>query len=448
MGTLLLILALWTGGPAQEPLPQSLAFVGGTLLPMDDERRLEDYNVIVREGRIVELGPRTTTAVPEGARIIDATGKFLMPGLVDMHVHTWSKGDLALFLAHGVTTVRNLFGNPMHLGMRAKLASGELLGPTLVTAGPIVDGYPPVWPGSLVALDAEQGRAAVKQHVEAGYDFVKVYSRLPREAYEALIEAAAQAGLAVDGHVPDAVGFERALEAGQRVAEHMSGIGLAVAVEGAVVERGWLGDNLAWQHVDPARQEQWISRIRERGTWLCPTFVVLQKMVDKPTFERELERDVMRYVPAFTRQFWRGLADRTPVELREATQASLAGRMAFVRDFARAGGRVLLGTDVGNPLLVPGYSAHEELANLVAAGLTPHQALRAGTRAPAECLGQAGVFGAIGVGLRADLLLLEGDPSADVANASNPLGVMVRGRWLERSELLALLVPLEPGSGR
>lgn len=421
------------------PEPKT-AFVGVTVLPMDSERRLDDHTVVVQDGRIVAIGPRASTPVPEGARTLDGAGRFLMPGLADMHVHSWGPADAAMFLAHGVTTVRNLFGNPQHLAWRAEVEAGTRLAPHMITAGPILDGDPPVWPGSLVIRDVESARAAVALHVEQGYDFLKVYNRLPLEAYEAIVAEARLAGLAIDGHTPDAVGYERVLAAGQRTVEHMSGLGLVVAA--GTPGNGWAGDNLGWARVDPERQAQWVARSVEAGVWLCPTFVVLQKMLEPDLFERELGMQHVRHVPQFTRGFWKNMNARNTPEGRAAGRDSIPGRMAFLGAFVAAGGRVILGTDMGNPLVVPGYSVHEELANLTAAGLSSYQALLAATAAPAQCLGREEEFGTVAVGRRADLLLLAADPLLDVDNARAIEGVMLRGRWLERAELERMLAEL------
>ncbi len=431
MWTALLFVALLTlQASAPEP---ATAFVGATVLPMDSERRLEDHTIVVREGRIVSVGPRASTPVPENARTIHASGRFLMPGLVDMHVHTWSEVDTPMFLAYGVTTVRNLFGNPQHLAWRAQIEKGERTGPSLITAGPILDGDPPVWPGSLVVTDAEKAAAAVQTHVDEGYDFIKVYNRLPLEAYEAVVAKARLANLPIDGHTPDAVGYERVLAAGQRTVEHMSGIGLVVTAKAPGA--GWAGDNAGWAQVDPERQALWVERSAAAGVWLCPTFVVFQKMVEPENIASELARGHMRYVAPFTREFWKNMNARMTPEGRAASRDSVKPRMAFFKAFVDAGGRAILGTDMGNPLVVPGYSVHEELANFVAAGLSTYQALSAATRGPAECLGLTAEFGTVAPGRRADLLLLEADPLLDVNNARAIQGVMVRGRWLPREEL-------------
>jgi imidazolonepropionase-like amidohydrolase len=366
-----------------------------------------------------------------------------MPGLVDMHVHTWMESDQVLFLANGVTTVRNMFGSPLHLRWRDEIERGERLGPTIVTAGPIVDGDPPVWPGSRVVTTPDEARAAVREQAEAGYDFVKAYARLPAEAYDALLAAAAETGLPVDGHVPDAVGVERVLASDQRTLEHLLGYGLVLAVEGT--EGDLLARELAaWSALDEERVERWARRTQEAGTWNCPTLVVLAKWLPDDEIPRELERPCMRYVPPMLRGMWFGMLSRVPADRRAVARQGDAGRKRFVRALDAAGARIVVGTDAGNPYVLAGFSLHEELAALVDAGLAPERVLRAATRDAAECLGQLDEVGTVAPGRRADLLLLEADPREDVGHAARPLGVVARGRWLPREELEGLLASAFP----
>lgn len=440
----LLVAATTLGAATREDPP--LAIVGATVLPMDGgaggtdaARALPDHTVLVAEGRIVALAPAAELEPPEGATVIDGHGRFLMPGLVDMHVHTVAQSDLGLFLANGVTTVRVMFGAPLHLRWRTEIEGGERLGPTVVSAGPIIDGDPPVWPGSRVVTTPEEARAAVREQAEEGYDFVKVYARLPVDAYDAVVEAARGAGLPVDGHVPNAVGVERVLASGQRTLEHLLGYGIeltAVAPEG--------GDEMArelaaWSSLDDERVERWARRTREAGIWNCPTLVVLEKWLPDDAIARELERPCMRYAPAFLRGIWFGMLTRIPAEWRASAREGDAGRKRFVRALDAAGARLLVGTDTGNPYVLAGFSLHEELAALVDAGLSPARVLRMATSDAAECLGTPDEFGTIAPGLRADLLLLEADPREDVANAARRVGVVVRGRWLPEAELEAML---------
>src|SRR5262249_21711869 len=204
--------------------PTVTAFTGVHVVPMDTERVLDDQNVLVRGDRIVAVGPAASTPIPPGATRIDAHGRWLMPGLVDMHVHFNDPGDASLFVANGVTTVRNMWGFPATLELRRECASGTRLGPTIYTAGPILDGRPPIWPGSTVIETADEAEKEIAAEKAAGCDFVKVYNRLSREAYAGILAAARKHGMRVVGHVPDAVGLDGVLAArGQESIEHLTG---------------------------------------------------------------------------------------------------------------------------------------------------------------------------------------------------------------------------------
>jgi imidazolonepropionase-like amidohydrolase len=220
----LMILAVAIARAAPDNTPaNATAFVHASIVPMDRERVLEDWTVIVVDGRIRELGPSSAISIPDRATVIDARGKYLMPGLADMHAHSWGEDDFPLLLANGVTTIRNMFGGPIHLEWKKRIAAGAFDGPTIYTAGPIIDGNPPIWPGAVVET-SEQAHDAVAGQRAAGYDFLKVYSRLSREAYDAINREGKAVGMKVTGHVPDAVGLAAALRSGMDSIEHLSGI--------------------------------------------------------------------------------------------------------------------------------------------------------------------------------------------------------------------------------
>ncbi|HEX7842478.1 MAG TPA: hypothetical protein VF469_33625, partial [Kofleriaceae bacterium] len=191
-----------TGAGARPPFaiaPGDIAITDATVVPMSSDGVLAHHTVVVRKGRIAAVVPSAELALPPGTTAIDGTGKWLMPGLADMHVHAFGDDDLALFLAAGVTTVRNMFGSEQHLAWRSQIARGERLGPTIVTAGPLIDGDPPIWPGSAVLVDPAAADKLVAEQKAAGYDFLKPYSRLSRPAYEALAAAGKRAGMALAG---------------------------------------------------------------------------------------------------------------------------------------------------------------------------------------------------------------------------------------------------------
>jgi imidazolonepropionase-like amidohydrolase len=427
--------------PAADP---TIAFVGVSVVPMSSSAVLADQTVVVRGDRIVALGPAADTAVPEGATRIDGHGRWLMPGLADMHVHTWSTDDFPLFLANGVTTVRNMFGSEMQLMWRRQIEAGELLGPTMITAGPIIDGDPPVWPGSAVLTDPAQAEAVVLEQQQAGYDFLKVYAGLKLDVYDALITAAKAHHMRFMGHVPDAVGLEHVIAAGQGSIEHLDGFA-AVAQAADSPFAGKTDSRLmlrAWKHVDDARLGELAGRCAKNGVWNCPTLVVLEKWVGPEAAAVEMQRPEMRFVSPVLIAFWKpenSYLTRLPAEVLEQVAGGDADRKRCVGILHKAGARILAGTDMGNPFVVAGFALHEELANLVQAGLSPYEALRAATSGAAEFMGAGDEWGVVATGARADLVLLEANPLDDVRNATRRVGVMVRGKWFEQAALQAQL---------
>jgi imidazolonepropionase-like amidohydrolase len=399
-----------------------IAFVGATVVPMDREGSLADHTVVVRGDRIALVAPAKSIDTT-GATIVDAKGKWIAPGLADMHVHSWSDRDYPMYLANGVTTVRDMFGSPQQLEWRAAIASGKLAGPTLFTAGPIVDGDPPTWPGSAVVTTADAARKVVREQKQAGYDFIKVYSNLNTEAYDAIVAEAKAQGIPFAGHVPKAVGLEKAIASGQRSIEHL---------DGYLPFRGE-------PHIDKAV----IDATVKAGTWNCPTLVVTERMgrLDNPA---QLDSTAgLEYVAKPIRDRWDPKQD---FRLQSWTPEMYAGMRTrndaarkLVADLQRAGAHLVLGTDTGNPYVVPGFAVHDELALLVKAGLTPWQALRMATAAAAELVDKPGSFGVVAANARADLVIVDGDPLRDIGVLAKPSIVVVRGKQHKRDELVAAL---------
>ena len=447
------VLALGAAAEFSDPVT---AFVGVDVVPMDREGVLRDQTVIVRDDTIVEIGPSKDVRVPDGAFRIagseNGVPRYLMPGLADMHVHAWSPDDLVLFVANGVTTIRNMFGSTTHVEWRRKIAAGENFGPAIYTAGPIIDGDPPVWPGSAVLVDAAKAESVVLEQKEAGYDFLKVYARLPLPAYDAICAAARKHGMRVMGHVPGAVGLAHVLESKQDSVEHLDGLVELAQKDGSPYKGkvDFRTQAKAWKHVDDAKLAEAAKSAAANGVWSCPTLVVYQKWVPKDEAQALFERPEMRYVPASERMFWQpgsNYLSRLPSDVIEAVQASDIDRKRAVGILHKGGARILLGTDMGNPFVIAGYAAHEELQNLVASGLSSFEALRAGTSGAAEFMRAGEEWGTVAKGRRADLLLLEANPLEDVRNAARRVGVMIRGAWCTKAELHARLEALATANG-
>ncbi|MFT3893623.1 MAG: amidohydrolase family protein [Anaerolineales bacterium] len=414
------------------------AFVDVTVIPMDSERLLEHQTVLVRDGRIARIGNREQVEVPSGALVIDGHGKYLMPGLVDMHVHVEYPNDLLLFVANGVTSVRNMWGNtgkklwfglPDQLEMKKQISSGELFGPTIYTAGPILEGKPANHPLMESITSSEDAARSVAWQKAQGYDFVKVYDHLSPEVYDAILKAAKEQGLPVVGHVPFAVGIDGVLASGQATIEHLTGYVDADAVKFLIPE-----DQL----------DEYALQTKEAGVWNCITLTEYPKSKQTPEGFEQLQHQIgMVYQSQSTRLFspfmyYMASKSHTYEGDDYAQQVSDLNRK-MVQALHKAGVGILLGTDAAQAYHLPGFSIHEELAVLVEAGLSPYEALSAGTRNAAIALGKENEFGLVAEGQRADLLVLDANPLVDVTNTDLRAGVMLRGHWYGSDELETML---------
>lgn len=432
---LLVLIAVDTHAAADESAVVT-AFVNVAVIPMDRERVLEKSTVVIADGRIRDVGPASAIAIPANATVIDGRGKYLMPGLADMHAHTWEEQEFPLLLANGVTTIRNMFGGPIHLRWKQQIAAGKLTAaPNIYTAGPIIDGNPPIWPGPVVE-NAAQARRTVDEQRAAGYDFLKVYARLSREAYDAVLLEGTARGMFVAGHVPDAVGLAVALRSGMKSIEHLSGY------EYLARKTGGPGEEASWARLDESQFASIAQDTAKSGTWNCPTLVLFQYRIapgESEFLSKLMARPEMRYVSPEIVRSWRPennfLKNSTPARASSSREKGDVMRKKLVKALHDAGARLLLGTDYGNPFVVPGFSLQQELRNFVAAGLTPFEAIRAGTSGAAEFMNASNEFGTIAPGRRADLILVEGNPLEDVSNVNEAVGVMVRGQWFSRAEL-------------
>lgn len=364
---------------------------------MDSEITLIDQTVVVRDGRIETVDLRGNVAVPADAEPIDGTGLFLMPGLADMHVHLHEE-DLAVYLANGITTVRNMWGHDAVRDMRDRIAAGTLSGPTVYSASPGIDGTPPKWPFTQIVETPAEAQATVARLVGEGWPMLKVYQDLRRDVYDAVVAAARQHGVPFVGHVPHRVGLREVLLSGQASLEHLGGYD--VVLGGARGTAGWLD-------MDPAKIPEVVTWTWEAGAYVCPTLVVVKALA-------------------------RANHSAADAEVVAENRRMLVG--ALHRGYVP----ILLGTDSGIDLVPPGTSLHEELIELTGAGLSPYAAFAAGTVAAAAFLGEEDEFGAIREGLRAELLLLERNPLQDVRAAADPVGVMVGGAWYAGAALDSL----------
>ena len=407
-------------------LLQTVVFVNVTVVPMDRDGVIADQTVIVRGGVIAEVGPATRVRVPAGALRVDGRGKYLMPGLAEMHGHLPNPNAgaeitetvLFLYVANGVTVVRGMQGNAAHLDLKRRVAAGELLGPRLWVPGPALGGNSAPTPDS--------ARRLVEAQHAAGFDHVKIQEGLSRETYDTIVATARRVGIQFAGHVPNAVGVYRVLEAGQASIDHLDNYVETVG-----------GPDSA----DARRIGQTVTATCAAGTWTVPTLALWEVFLGADDSVTLAAREELRYVPPQWRANWAqqtAQVRRNSSDARAAT-ATIALRRRLLKALQDGGCPIALGTDSPQLYSVPGFSIHREMASMAAAGLTPHQILTAGTRNVARYYGAEAEFGTVTVGRRADLLLLEANPLNDAANVARRAGVMVNGRWLPEAEIRARL---------
>ena len=403
-----------------------VAFTNVHVVPMDAERVLQNQTVVVRDDRIAALGPASEIDIPTDATVIDADGRYLMPGLADMHVHVSWFAELLLYVAHGVTTVRNMWGSPGYITLREDLESGERFGPKMYTAGPGIDGDPPFWPGTELVVDVGRADEVVAAHQAAGYDFIKLYTHLSLGVYDALVASAQARGIPYVGHIPIAVSVERALEVRQGSVEHFTQYQTRLGPGGSPVS-SWSSSNM-----DLASMRALARSVRDAGVWSTPTLVAHTKFFSAAEEAAFLRSPELRYLPRGLIDGWRELAFNVD---RIARDLAVANRLKMINALSDAGARLLVGSDAGFTYVIAGVTIHEELGLFVQAGLTPYQALRGATHDAAEFLGEQDEFGTVAEGLRADVILLNGNPLADIANLKRRSGVMLRWSWLSQPEL-------------
>jgi predicted amidohydrolase YtcJ len=423
-----------------------------------------DRVVVIAAGRIRTIARAKGARLPRGARVIDAVGKFLIPGLYDMHVHTLleERGAFCfpLFIANGITSVRDMGGSASAADvqrLRTEIAAGRIVGPRIAAApGKIVDGSAPARDAFVNVSTADEARAWVVSAKAAHWDFVKAYNLLARDVYAALVDEARRQQLEVAGHVPFSMTALEVSDAHQRTIEHAADLLVSTSTEESALrarlaEEGPAAANSNWARAkveidaaatyDPRKASQLAAQFVRNGTWQCRT-LVLKKMSAAEAPAALMADPRLRYIPPALQERWRNTFTKlvepigTPGEraLRANVTIRIAGTMH------RAGVKLLAGTDTPpQPYLFPGFSLHEELALLTEAGLTPLEALQTATTNPAEFLHEQASRGSLEAGKIADAVLLDGNPLADIKNTAKIAAVIVNGRYYGRAALDALL---------
>jgi imidazolonepropionase-like amidohydrolase len=424
--------------------PRALAIEHVTVIPMTSRTTLRDFTVVIREGRIATIEPSSTAKVTPDMQRVDARGKWLVPGLTDMHAHienicmlrlllrnpeipasAVSNDDVFLpYIANGVLQVLALQGMSETIGQRVEIEAGRVLGPRIFSAA-MIDGSPPLWPVGMtrVATTPEEGRQAVRDAAAEGYDAIKAYSQLSFDTFAAIVDEARALNLPVIGHLPER-------QSGRIAEAFVPGFGMVAHAE-----------EFALHTSEPSFEAipQYVGLMKKNGTWLTATL-----SLDERLLEQTSRPDTLRARPELRalHPMWRQIvlehnpyvAQASPERIA-ALQTIVDFNRELVRSALQAGVPVVAGTDAPVPGIVPGFALHDELEALIRAGMTPYQALEAATKLPAEWLGVSADRGTVEVGKRADLLLLDADPLEAVGNTRKISAVILGGRYLPRAIL-------------
>lgn len=470
---LLLLVAVFPLSSCNSSL-STIAITHVTVIDPSTETVHSDFMVVVQHAQITAVGASGSTPIPNGAKIIDASGKFLMPGLADMHLHLLGAAEptgsrdfiLPLLVANGITAVRDMGGDVDLLKrLRKEIARGKRLGPQIFFTGPYLDGDPPYFQPAIVIHNEAEAFVAVRLLKSEGVDFIKVQSGLQPQAYFSIARAARENGMRYVGHVPDSISASAASDAGQASIEHLTGVLLSCSTREDELRARQLapsksGNTLAqsqalirnWQQdlldsYSPQKAAQLLQRFAANHTYQTPTLPLLIHLAYL-TPETDLGNDTrLKYIPDKLRKIWEegrraALANQSEPDFilrRQLAARSLSLAMAM----HDAGIPIMAGTDTTAPNVFPGFSIHEDLFFMVQAGLTPMEALQAATSVPAQFLGRASQQGSIAPGKRADLLLLDANPIDDIRNTQKIRAVILKGKVLERSDLDALLAGAE-----
>lgn len=441
-----LALLLWALG-SQNAEADTVTFANVNVIPMDEERVLRRQTVVIRGGRIAQLGSSAQVKAPKDSMVIDGRGKFLIPGFAEMHGHLPGPDTdpetvdriLYLFLANGVTSVRGMLGQPNHLELRKEIEEGQRLGPTLYVAGP------PFRAG----LTAAEARSRVQEQKAAGFDLLKVLEGLRPAVYDAMAETANQVGIPFGGHVPNDVGLLHALEAGQSSIDHLDNYLEALEADDSPIRDADSATRARelGLYLDESKLPQLVEATRKAGAAVVPTMTLWETFNSDESVESMAQREELKCLPReMVAQWIKSQAQRRKRLNPEAGRRVIAVRKRVLKALHDAGVRIIFGTDAPQIFNVPGFSIHREMRIMISAGMTPYEVLLTGTRNVAEYFSND-EFGQVEVGKRGDLILLEANPLEDLAHMARRAGVMVRGWWMPESQIQAKLAELAGGSG-
>lgn len=427
---------------------KEIVFRSVNVIPMDRDILLKNQVVVVRSGKITAIGDAASVKYGDNAEVIDGTGKYLMPGLAEMHAHVPPNGNmeehkdvLLLFATHGITTIRGMLGHPSHLELRKKLSTGEITGPRLYTSGPSLSG------GSV--HNPQEAEKIVMEEKKAGYDFLKIHPGLTKENFAAVAKAAKKAGIRFAGHIPFDVGVWNSINAEYQTIDHLDGFveGLVPGMENIPEsESGFFGMYIA-DRADEGKIPELMKQLKQHQVWVVPTQALAERWISGERKASDLRNDPeMKYMKPETVNNW--VKTKTSLENNPRfDSAKIADyiklRRKLIYECNKTGVGLLLGCDAPQVFSVPGVATHHELQYLVDAGLTPYEALKTGTVNVAKFYKKEGISGIVKKGAVADLILLSANPLENISNSTSIIGVMLGNKWLPQSYIEQTLKSLE-----
>ena len=429
------VFALLPAMPVAAQQRGTVAFIGVNVIPMDRDRVLQNHTVIVQDGRITAVGPAADTQVPAGATRIDASGKYLIPGIAEMHGHVPAVGQagpqfaedvLFLYIAGGATTVRGMQGHISQIELRRRVESGELIGPRLILSGPAMAGV-----GGNPITDPAVAEQRVREYKQQGFDLLKVHEGLSLDVYNAIVRSAESLDMQWGGHVSDIVGLRRAIAARQTTVDHLDNFEIELLRDPQA--------GITPQNVDESRLPALVREVRAAGVAVVPTMALWEVLVGAHDAAPLAALHEMRYMPPQMVQGWTNQTNSSRQNANAETATYHVGlRNRILKALSDGGVVVLMGTDAPQRFSVPGFSLERELDVMADAGMSPFAILQSGTTSVATHFGWSD-SGTIATGQRADLILLDANPLTSIANIRQRAGVMVNGRWLAKSEIDARL---------
>lgn len=426
---------------------KEIVFSNVNIIPMDKNEVLSNQDVIVKDGIIRNIGPASKLDYAKDAVVIDAKGKYLLPGLAEMHAHVPPVDNLApmqevlmLFALNGVTTIRGMLGHPRHLELRSKIQSGEIMGPRFITSGPSFNGNS--------VKTAEAAANMVREQKKAGYDFLKLHPGLTRENFASLAATAKENNIPFAGHVSFDVGVWRAIDAGYATIDHLDGFveSLVPGIETMKGQETGLFGLFIADKADASGIQKLMDSLRIHNIWVVPTQALAERWFH-PTRDADSLADEpeMKYMDAGTMKNWLNAKKdllNNPNYKAATVMQLIELRRKLIYECNKNGVGLLLGSDAPQVFDVPGFSVHHELRYLVDAGLTPYDALKTGTVNIGKFL-NSGNMGMIKTGAVSDFLLLNGNPLVDINQSKNIEGVMMGNLWLSKDYIQAELKKLE-----